>query len=125
MGIGPRIKARLAKLGMSQAELARRTNLHQTTINGLVTGQSRSSAHIHIIARELLTTTEYLSGETDDPDAEHIEDRLTAEERNWVDWLRAAAPEDRKALARLARTIATSAPRPTLHDGQQEYRAAS
>lgn len=52
---------------MSQAELARRCGLDQSTINGLIRGSARSSRHLHRIARELGTTAEYLSGETSDP----------------------------------------------------------
>lgn len=60
------MKARLKALGMPQAELARLTGLTQPTISDLVRGESQSSAHLHKIARALQTTTEYLSGETDD-----------------------------------------------------------
>jgi phage repressor protein C with HTH and peptisase S24 domain len=52
---------------MSQSELARRVALGQTTINSLIRGDSRTSRHLHRIARELGTTPAYLTGETDDP----------------------------------------------------------
>lgn len=52
---------------MSQAELGRRVGLDQSTINGLVRGTAQTSRHLHRIARALGTTSEYLSGETDDP----------------------------------------------------------
>ncbi|WP_174297232.1 helix-turn-helix domain-containing protein [Sphingomonas bacterium] len=68
MNVGARLKDRLAEIGMSQSELARRVRVNQSTIAGLVAGRSRSSAHLHLIARELATTPEYLTGETDDPD---------------------------------------------------------
>lgn len=67
MMIGDRIKQRLDALGMSGAELARRVGLKQPTISALISGKSRSSAHLHLIARELQTSVEYLTGETDDP----------------------------------------------------------
>lgn len=66
---GARIQERLDLLGISQAELARRVNLRQSTINGLVKGGQRTSGYLHIIARELQTTPEYLNGETDVADA--------------------------------------------------------
>lgn len=71
MIIGRRISARLkdARIGISQAELARRVGMSQSAMNSLISGRSRSSTHLHRIARELLTTPAYLSGETDDPDA--------------------------------------------------------
>lgn len=65
--IGQRIKARLDEIGMSEAELARRVGIRQSTINALVLGRSRSSRHLHEIARELDTTTAYLKEETEDP----------------------------------------------------------
>jgi phage repressor protein C with HTH and peptisase S24 domain len=54
-------------LSLSQAELARRLGLAQPTIAKLLSGQSRSSTHMHRIARALATTPEFLTGETDDP----------------------------------------------------------
>lgn len=54
---------------MSQSELARRVGLRQSTINGLIRGEQRSSTHLHKIARVLQTTPAHLEGETDDPDA--------------------------------------------------------
>lgn len=57
---------------MSQAKLARLAGLSQPTISDLVRGDSRSSAHLHKIARILGTTSEYLTGEIDDPDATSV-----------------------------------------------------
>ncbi|HZV57724.1 MAG TPA: S24 family peptidase [Sphingobium sp.] len=54
-------------LDMSQAELARRVGLKQPTIFKLLSGDSRGSAYLHVIARELGTTPAYLLCETDDP----------------------------------------------------------
>jgi phage repressor protein C with HTH and peptisase S24 domain len=67
MSVGDRIAERLSACDLSQSELARRVGLGQSTINGLVRGDSRSSAHLHKIAAALSTTVEYLTGETDDP----------------------------------------------------------
>ena len=53
---------------MSQSELARRIGVSQQTIHKLIVGGSRTSVHLHRIAKELLTTIEYLTGEIDDPD---------------------------------------------------------
>ncbi len=66
--IGERIQQRLDQLEMSQAELARRCGLAQSTINGLIGGRSTSSAHLHVIARELSVTADWLAGATDSPD---------------------------------------------------------
>lgn len=62
-----RISSLLNERGISQAELARRVGVAQQTIHKLITGGSRTSAHLHRIARELGTTADYLTGETDDP----------------------------------------------------------
>lgn len=70
MQIGERIAGRLAAIGMSQSELARQVGVAQTTINGLVKGESRSSAHLHKIARVLGTSVDYLAGETDNPSSD-------------------------------------------------------
>lgn len=67
MTLGERIQERVVAQGISQAELARRIGLSQSTVNMLINGNSRSSAHLHKIARVLGTSVNYLTGETDDP----------------------------------------------------------
>lgn len=67
--VGTRIQDRMDAGGLSQAELARRTGLAQPTIFNLLHRNKIGSKHLHRIARELGTTPEYLTGETDDPDA--------------------------------------------------------
>lgn len=78
MTIGERIDERLKAIGISQAELARRVGVGQSTINGLIRGESRGSKHLHVIARTLRTSPAYLIGETEDPapDAPIIEPDL-------------------------------------------------
>lgn len=67
MTVGERIAKLRADLGLSQSELARRANVSQATIAKLEKGFTSGSSHIHRIARELGTTPQYLTGETDDP----------------------------------------------------------
>lgn len=67
MDISERIAERMAALGISQSELARRVGVSQPTINGLLTGKSAGSKHMHRLASELGTSPAYLVGETDDP----------------------------------------------------------
>lgn len=55
-------------MGISQAELARRVGVRQSTINSLINGDSRSSRSIVKIAQVLNTTPAYLSGNVADPD---------------------------------------------------------
>lgn len=64
---------------MSQAKLAREAGVSQPTISDLVRGDSRSSAHLHKIARALGTTPEYLAGESDDPEAKASAQQQSAE----------------------------------------------
>lgn len=66
MALGDRIEERLKRLGMSQAELARRVKVSQPTINALIRGNNVGSKHLHRIAAELETSPAYLAGETDD-----------------------------------------------------------
>lgn len=67
MKLGERIAARMAELDVGQSELARRVGVSQQAIGKLVNGSSETSRYLHLIARELQTTPQYLVGETDDP----------------------------------------------------------
>lgn len=62
-----RFRERLEAAGFSQAGLARKIGVAQATIAKLALGESAGSKHLHRIARELGTTPQYLTGETDDP----------------------------------------------------------
>lgn len=125
MELSVRISERLDFLQMSQAELARRAGIPQSTVNSLLKRPRRSSPHLLRIARELQTTPEYLVGETDDPNSDQPDFALSlsAEEREWIDLLRAAEPEDRRAIIRLTRTAASAAPRTTVHEPALDYKA--
>lgn len=67
MSLGRRIEERRKAIGISQAELARRVGIRQSTMNSLINGNSRTSRSIVELARELQTTTTYLMGLSDDP----------------------------------------------------------
>ena len=125
--IGDRIRERLATINMSQSELARRVSLTQGTIAGLITGRSRSSSHIHRIARELGTTPAYLSGETDDPTSDAPdEETLSSETRELLAAFDTLSSRDRRALVQIATSLAAANdPTPTLHDKRQDYRGRS
>lgn len=111
MGLGDRIEERRKVVGLSQAELARRIGVRQSTINSLVNGNSRTSRSLLAIARELQTTPAYLTGETDDPSSSIPDEGmvLTTEEREWVDLLRALPVGDRKATMHIVRSLANCA----------------
>lgn len=129
MSIGTRIESRLKELGISQAELARRVTVDQSTINGLIRGHSRSSKHLHRIARELQTTAAYLSGETDDPQAEVPAQQLDHAERELLDLFRQLAGDERTAICLIVRRLVASASpkgvpdyerQPTMRDRRRE-----
>lgn len=122
--IGSRIAERLKLLdNMSQSELARRVGLTQGTIAQLISGRSRSSSHLHKIARELKTTPAYLSGETDDPAApEPISPDLSADQRELMQLYEAMDDASRRALMQVARSMGNPPPtKPTLHSPKLAY----
>ncbi|KQN00550.1 helix-turn-helix domain-containing protein [Sphingomonas sp. Leaf25] len=67
MILGERILARLKALKKSQSWLARRLDMHQSTINGLIHGDQRTTTKIVEMAQELQTSPAYLMGKTDEP----------------------------------------------------------
>ncbi len=67
MTLAERLTSRMKKLGLSQAELARRVKVSQPTIQAITTGETQNSRYLAKIAIELETTPAYLIGETDDP----------------------------------------------------------
>lgn len=106
MTLGERIEERLKVLSLSQAELARRANVPQTTMNSLVRGKARTTPHLIRIARELRTTPAYLMGETDNPRAEFHTLDLTNAEMEWIKTIRRLEPKDRSSLLQIARRLA-------------------
>ena len=70
MTVGERIDALLREKGWSQAQLGKRVGVSTQAIWKLVSGNGQGSKHLHKIARELGTTPEYLTGETDNPAAD-------------------------------------------------------
>lgn len=101
---------RMAVLEISQAELARRVGVAQPTIFKLVHDQTYSSRHLVRVARELGTTPNYLTGETDDPDESAPPmPELDSEARELIDRFATLAPADRRALLQVARSMADGA----------------
>ena len=69
MTLGERIENRRKELGIpSQSELARRAQVGQSTLSGLIRKSYRWSPYLVQIARALDTTVEYLTGEDGTPD---------------------------------------------------------
>lgn len=95
--------------GLSQAELARRVGVSQPTIFKLIHENKSGSRVLHLVAKELETTPDYLSGETDDPEGEAVSSDYTAQEREWIELLRALPLADRKATMHIVRSLANCA----------------
>lgn len=75
MTIGERIEERRKALGIpSQSELARRADVGQSTLSGLIRKPYRSSPYLPQIARALQTTVDYLAGQTDDPERAYADE---------------------------------------------------
>lgn len=120
--IGNRLRARLSEVGLSQSELARRAHITQGTIGGLLSGKSRSTSHLHVIARELGTTPAYLTGEVDDPDRDAPEPpTLTHEQTEWLAVFDALDTPNRAALMQIGRTMITGMNRPTVNSPQVAF----
>lgn len=108
-----RLKRRMEDCGISQAELARRVGVAQTSIFKLVSGRSYSSRHLHLIARELRTTPAYLTGETDDPNSDAPDEALSSQDREDVALLLGLSHGDRESIRRLMRSLSGEGAAPT------------
>ena len=127
MLIGGRIKERLKAMTMTQSELARRVGLTQPAIANLIHRNKSGSSHLHLIARELQTTPEYLTGETDDPELDAPIGTgvvvLDSEDREILRLLDKMSTADKRALIQVARSMAKiPAKSDTLHDSRRGYR---
>lgn len=123
MELSARIRERLDTLNMTQAELCRRAEVPQSTLNSILRRGTRSSPHLIKLAAALQTSPAFLAGEVDDPSEDAVAAYFTGQEIDWMELLRAIAPRERDALLTLARGLARAAERPTVHSRQAEYRA--
>ena len=65
--LGERIEAMMVQKGWKQQDLAEAVGMKQPTIHALINTPGRGSKKLHLIAKALGTTTDYLTGETNDP----------------------------------------------------------
>lgn len=65
-----RLERLMVEQGLSQSALARRVGVKQPSIGRLLSGQTKSTAVLVELARELNTTPEYLTGESNDSAAD-------------------------------------------------------
>lgn len=72
MTLGNRIRERAQTLGITQAEVARRAGVAQSTINTLINSNARTTPHLIKLARVLGTSPAYLMCESDDPDKDAL-----------------------------------------------------
>lgn len=119
-----RVRERLNAVNLSQSEVARRLGVTQGAIAKVANNNPNGSSFLYPLSRVLRTTPEYLTNQTDDPDADaRIAPLLSSDARDLLDCYLALPPADRAALLRVARTmngIITPAP-PALHDRRTEF----
>lgn len=102
-----RLQQRMSELRLSQSELARRVGVTQTTIRKLVSGGGYGSKYLHLIARALGTTVEYLTGEIDDPEADAPPPpELSYDDAQLLEAVRSLSAKNRAALTLVARVMA-------------------
>jgi transcriptional regulator with XRE-family HTH domain len=125
-----RLDERMKEKKLSKSEMARRVGVTPPAIRDLVNGNSYGTKHLHKIARELGTTPAYLTGETDDPEADAPEIELSFEERHLIESFHILDRADRSALIRIVDAMARSATVPsgapagaTIHDRRPAYAA--
>jgi transcriptional regulator with XRE-family HTH domain len=132
MSLGDRIRTRLAQIGMTQAELCKRAEVPQSTLNSIIQRDSRSTPHLVRIATALRTSPAYLTEETDDPDSAVPDLAMSFEERELVGLTRRLGSADFEAVTYLIRRLAGAGIGPgqsgedratTIHDRQMGYRS--
>lgn len=107
MSLGQRIEERRQELGISQAELARRVGVRQSTMNSLINGESRTSRSLLKIARELQTTPAYLIGESNDPKSDAVMSRpISSSARELLDCFEQLPDEEQRAVLHIVRRMA-------------------
>jgi len=62
-----RVQERMQAVGLGQAALARELGMSQQAVGKIVNGETKHTARLPKLARLLVTSEEYLTGETDDP----------------------------------------------------------
>lgn len=108
MIVSDRLREQMKRCDVSQSELARRIGVSQQAISRLVAGAVVGSKNLHRIARELGTTPAYLTGETDDPDADAPpEPTLNREDRALFDAFHQLEAVERAALLQVVQLMAS------------------
>lgn len=101
--MGQRIKVRRKKLKMSRPELVKRSGIPYSTLADIENERQKSSTALHIIAKVLQTTPEWLSDEAGPEEAgETMESPLTLREQQLLAAFRDAGKDLREAIERVA-----------------------
>jgi transcriptional regulator with XRE-family HTH domain len=111
--------------GTDQSALARDLNVTQGSISKIVLGRTSNSRLLPRIAAHLGVSMTWLLGLSDNPyDDGGGQAELSWEERDFISHLKKLNLEDRRALLRIARSLASSPEAVgTVHDVAHEYRA--
>jgi transcriptional regulator with XRE-family HTH domain len=121
---GERVEALMLEQGLTQAELARRAGVSQPSIFKLIRENKTGSRILPRVARILRTTPAYLTCETDDKQSDSPDEApLSSDEQELLDNYRAIEPKERAAILTLARSLATNARSPTVHERGQDFRS--
>lgn len=116
---------------MTQAELCKRAEVPQSTLNSLLQRGSRSTPHLVRIATALRTSPAWLTEETDDPDSQVPDLAMSFEERELLGLTRRLERADLEAVTYLIRRLAGAGIGPmqfgenhaaTIHDRQLGYK---
>jgi transcriptional regulator with XRE-family HTH domain len=108
MTLSKRLKDKMKECRLTQEKLAEEVGITQQAIGRLTRGDSKTSAHMHKIAKALGTTSEYLLGETDDPNPAGLDVLLSVDEQDWLNLLRKLSAEQRQAVLQLAKSLSGS-----------------
>jgi transcriptional regulator with XRE-family HTH domain len=132
MSLGDRIRTRLTQIGMTQAELCKRAEVPQSTLNSILQRGSRSTPHLVRIATALRTSPAWLTEETDDPDSPVPDLAMSFEERELLGLTRRLERADFEAVSYLVRRLVGAGVAPaqfaddraaTIHDRKLGYRS--
>jgi len=118
-----RINALAKSKPITQAELARRVGLSQQAMFKIFSGQTKTSSSLSDIARELDTTTDYLTRKTDDPHGEAVLPELSYEQRQLLTYFDLLDDIDRQLVLTMVMRMADRGAPSRIQNPRLEYRA--
>lgn len=119
-----RLRSRIEEIGLSQSKLGERVGVSSSAINRMVHGGNYGTKYLHLIARELRTTPAYLTGETDDPEADAPDAPEYDPDTRWIiEKFTQLTPTQRKLIHNLADELIGPRPSGTVHAPKPGYGA--